>query len=114
LSYDWPGNVRELEHVISRAAIKALSHGAARSDIVTLGAELLDIDSVTVAEQHTALNNPVQYDATITLKQAVNQLQRHMIQQALAQHDGSWSHAARQLELDPSNLHKLAQRLGLK
>lgn len=114
LSYDWPGNVRELEHVISRASIKALSHGAARSDIVTLGAELLDIDSVTVAEQHTALNNPVQYDATITLKQAVNQLQRHMIQQALAQHDGSWSHAARQLELDPSNLHKLAQRLGLK
>jgi anaerobic nitric oxide reductase transcription regulator len=37
-----------------------------------------------------------------------------MIQQALAQHDGSWSQAARQLELDPSNLHKLAQRLGLK
>jgi anaerobic nitric oxide reductase transcription regulator len=114
LSYDWPGNVRELEHVISRAAIKALSHGAARSDIVTLGAELLDIDSVTVAEQHTALNNPVQYDATITLKQAVNQLQRQMIQQALTQHEGSWSQAARQLELDPSNLHKLAQRLGLK
>jgi anaerobic nitric oxide reductase transcription regulator len=114
LSYNWPGNVRELEHVISRAAIKALSHGAARSDIVTLGAELLDIDSVTVAEQHTALNNPVQYDATITLKQAVNQLQRQMIQQALTQHEGSWSQAARQLELDPSNLHKLAQRLGLK
>ncbi|SEH73679.1 anaerobic nitric oxide reductase transcription regulator [Rheinheimera pacifica] len=114
LSYDWPGNVRELEHVISRAAIKALSQGAARSDIVTLGAELLDIDSVALAEHHTALNNPVQHNAAITLKQAVNQLQRHMIHQALTQHEGSWSQAARQLELDPSNLHKLAQRLGLK
>lgn len=114
LSYDWPGNVRELEHVISRAAIKALSHGAARSDIVTLGAELLDIDSVAVAENHTALNPLLQQDVGIPLKQAVNQLQRQMIEQALAQHDGSWSQAARQLELDPSNLHKLAQRLGLK
>ena len=36
--YRWPGNVRELEHVISRAAIKAVSHGASRNEIVTLGA----------------------------------------------------------------------------
>ncbi|NRQ42096.1 nitric oxide reductase transcriptional regulator NorR [Rheinheimera sp. YQF-2] len=114
LSYDWPGNVRELEHVISRAAIKALSQGAARSDIVTLGAELLDIDSVAPAQNHIVLNSPLLQDTAITLKQAVSQLQRQMIQQALTQHAGSWSQAARQLELDPSNLHKLAQRLGLK
>lgn len=113
LSYDWPGNVRELEHVISRAAIKALSQGASRSDIVTLEAALLDIDTVPAAIVHSEMHGSAAING-IALKQAVNQLQRQMIQQALKQHDGSWSQAARQLELDPSNLHKLAQRLGLK
>jgi anaerobic nitric oxide reductase transcription regulator len=28
LAYAWPGNVRELEHVIGRAALKAVSRGA--------------------------------------------------------------------------------------
>jgi anaerobic nitric oxide reductase transcription regulator len=113
LSYDWPGNVRELEHVISRAAIKALSHGASRTDIVTLEAAWLDLDTVPAAIQHNEANAVLELSA-IPLKQAVNQLQRQMIQQAIARHSGSWSQAARQLELDPSNLHKLAQRLGLK
>lgn len=36
LAYAWPGNVCELEHVISRAVIKALSHGARRDEIITL------------------------------------------------------------------------------
>lgn len=53
-SYDWPGNVRELEHVISRAALKALSRGAARSDIVTLDAGLLDLDAPRIPAQETS------------------------------------------------------------
>lgn len=113
LSYTWPGNVRELEHVISRAAIKALSQGASRSDIVTIATELLDIEAgPTLVGEHEAINKEVV--AGVPLKQAVNQLQRRMIEQALACSGGSWSQAARQLELDASNLHKLAQRLGLK
>src|SRR5690606_21203162 len=44
LAYPWPGNVRELEHVISRAALKMLSRGATRDQILTLPAELLDLD----------------------------------------------------------------------
>ncbi|MDR2851647.1 MAG: nitric oxide reductase transcriptional regulator NorR [Burkholderiaceae bacterium] len=43
-AYPWPGNVRELEHVISRAALKAVSRGARRTDIVTLETALLDLD----------------------------------------------------------------------
>lgn len=113
LRYDWPGNVRELEHVISRAAIKALSQGANRNDIVTLEATMLDLDTTPLSIPHSEALAPVPR-GSIALKQAVNQLQRQLIQQALAQQNGSWSQAARQLELDPSNLHKLAQRLGLK
>ena len=33
---------------------------------------------------------------------------------ALAQHGGNWAQAARALEVDASNLHKLARRLGIK
>lgn len=115
LHYHWPGNVRELEHVISRASIKALSQGAARSDIVTLAAELLDIDSSAIvqAANTTELSAPV-LSAGLNLKMAVQQLQRTMIEQALSQCAGSWAQAARALDVDPSNLHKLAQRLGMK
>src|SRR5690606_31496388 len=54
-TYDWPGNVRELEHVISRAALKAVSKGAARTDLVSLTPDLLDLDSISAvpASVHT-------------------------------------------------------------
>src|SRR5690606_7571444 len=42
--YRWPGNVRELEHAISRAALKIMSRGVDRNDIVTLPVDLLDLD----------------------------------------------------------------------
>lgn len=108
--YSWPGNIRELEHVISRAAIKALSLGAQRSDIVTLQPELLDLPQAQPAK--IALPNdllPAQ-----GLKHAVNQIQRQLIEQALQQHEQCWSDAAKALKIDASNLHKLAQRLGMK
>ncbi|PTU74679.1 nitric oxide reductase transcriptional regulator NorR [Pseudomonas mangrovi] len=112
LAYSWPGNVRELEHVISRAALKLLSRGASRSEILTLEAELLDLDSVAPARPRAA---PAAASGTApTLREAVDDCQRECIHQALQQADGNWASAARLLEVDPSNLHKLARRLGLK
>ena len=110
LGYNWPGNIRELEHVISRAAIKALSQGAQRSDIVILQPELLDLPQTIRAPLSPA---PAILPAQV-LKEAVNQYQQQLILQALQQHQQCWSKAARALQLDASNLHKLAQRLGLK
>ena len=40
--------------------------------------------------------------------------QRQAIEAALARHHGQWARAARELEIDASNLHKLAKRLGMK
>ena len=111
--YRWPGNVRELEHVISRAALKAVSRGAARTDIVTLAPELLDLDEAALPAPAPADAPPATAPAG-TLRETVDACQRQAIRQALAAHDGHWAGAARALGLDASNLHKLARRLGLK
>jgi anaerobic nitric oxide reductase transcription regulator len=114
--YRWPGNVRELEHVISRAAIKAVSHGASRNEIVTLGAKLLDLSDgdMPPATMDAAADTPASTDSAPSLRDAVDACQRQAIRRALAQHQGNWAVAARALDVDPSNLHKLARRLGLK
>ncbi|MDW5375621.1 nitric oxide reductase transcriptional regulator NorR [Halomonas sp. HP20-15] len=110
--YDWPGNVRELEHVISRAAIKALSQGARREDIVTLEPELLDLP--LAAAQPIASAEPFQDAPVEALHYSVARTQRQVIHRALERAGGNWSAAARLLEVDSSNLHKLARRLGIK
>ena len=111
--YRWPGNVRELEHVISRAALKAVIRGADRKQIMTLEPDMLDLDGVempAMAEKapETASGEPA------TMQQIVEASQRQAIRQALSQHQGNWAASARKLGLDASNLHKLAKRVGLK
>ena len=114
--YRWPGNVRELEHVISRAALKALSRGARRSDIVTLDADLLDLDAGAPQQAAGAEAGAEvrEMPPQLSLREAVEACQRDCIRAALQQHGGNWAQAARALDLDASNLHKLARRLGLK
>ncbi|GAA3985343.1 nitric oxide reductase transcriptional regulator NorR [Comamonas faecalis] len=122
--YRWPGNVRELEHVISRATLKSLSRGANPHAIITLEAALLDLDPVDTAPATPALE-PASARAEAaaasappplasTLRDAVDSCQRQAITAALDLHQGNWSQAAQRLDVDPSNLHKLARRLGLK
>jgi len=116
LSYAWPGNVRELEHVISRAALKALTHGAKRHEIVSLEADWLDIENHQENPQKTAraaAPTAALSAGDMSLNDAVNACQREVIRAALARH-GSWANTARALGVDPSNLHKLAKKLGLK
>ena len=48
------------------------------------------------------------------LGEAVDDYQRKKILQALSLSGENWASAARILEVDPSNLHKLARRLRLK
>ncbi|WP_313082735.1 nitric oxide reductase transcriptional regulator NorR [Pulveribacter sp.] len=122
--YPWPGNVRELEHVVSRAALKALSRGVDANAIVTLEPALLDLDALGVAAPALQVPEaapapgpagaPLGEEGPATLREAVDACQRRAIAQALDRHAGNWSQAARTLEVDASNLHKLARRLGLK
>jgi anaerobic nitric oxide reductase transcription regulator len=117
LAYTWPGNVRELEHVISRAALKQLSRGASRSLIMTLEPQVLDLDvNASGSTAHATLEqSPEVADVPFQpLNEAVDTCQRQAILKALERCGQNWAGAARLLEVDPSNLHKLARRLGLK
>src|SRR5690606_30528417 len=103
------------EHVISRAALKAISRGADRRDIITLEAALLDLDTLPALGMAPAQQTPISGDipASLPLRQQVELLQRRAIDQALRQHSHNQAAAARALGLDASNLRKLMQRLGL-
>ncbi len=63
----------------------------------------------SVAAAHGRTSHPAS-----TLRAAVDECQRQCIQAALARHGGNWAGAARELDIDASNLHKLARRLALK
>lgn len=126
LAYSWPGNVRELEHVISRAALKSLAKQTQANSWIQLEAEELDLHPLTsqaanpVAETDNPNSQPTfnhsveQEMLNLPLKTQVEICQKNAITAALTAHQHNWTLAAKQLQLDPSNLHKLAKRLGLK
>ncbi|CAD5108996.1 nitric oxide reductase transcriptional regulator NorR [Zestomonas carbonaria] len=111
LGYDWPGNVRELEHVISRAALKVLSQAESRTALLSIEAPWLGLELPAIQRQHSPQVSPETMPEP--MQQALERYQRELIQAALARHDGKWAAAARDLQMDPSNLRKLARRLSL-
>ena len=105
--------MRELEHLIGRAALRALAEQPQRPRILTLHATHLGLPAPASALATDAPAVRTQ-TTTTTLNQAVADLQRHMIEQSLTQHAGNWAAAARQLGLDRANLHRLGVRLGVR
>ena len=111
-AYDWPGNVRELEHLLMRASLKAAREQPQRP---LIRAEHLELRAhpplaTTPATQPTQ----VMLDPALGLRETVERLERQLIEQALRQHEGNWSAAARELRLDRANLNRLAKRLGVQ
>ena len=108
--------MRELEHVISRAAIKAVSRGANRNHIVTLEASLLDLSGADLRPLAPAPDAPPATTPDGVLPACATPWTPASASTSgwRCKHDGNWAAAARVLEVDPSNLHKLARRLGLK
>jgi two-component system NtrC family response regulator len=92
-NHPWPGNVRELENRVRRAVIMADSNRVTPADL-----ELAD---------------PVP-EPILTLKEARDQIERQMVERALARHNDKISPAAAELGVSRPTLYELMERLGLK
>lgn len=111
LEYSWPGNVRELEHLLSRAALRAVAQQGRGQRWLTIDLDELGLTSTTPAS--TPQPSP-DLPAGITLREATDRFQRQWLQRALAEHDGNLAAVARVAGVDRSNLLRLLKRLGLR
>ncbi|HHG8775197.1 TPA: nitric oxide reductase transcriptional regulator NorR [Raoultella planticola] len=107
--WPWPGNVRELEHAIHRAVVLARATQAG-NDVRLEPAHFQFAGDVPERPAAT----PVAPLRAFNLRAATEAFQREAIARALADNQRNWAAAARALELDVANLHRLAKRLGLK
>jgi anaerobic nitric oxide reductase transcription regulator len=112
---DWPGNVRELENVVARAVLRAGADArrTGDTDVVTIGPSHLDVSaSDAPAAPARAIESP---DGDVRpFREQVAAFERRVILDAVRRSGGNWSAAARSLGMHRSNLHHLAERLGLR
>jgi DNA-binding NtrC family response regulator/tetratricopeptide (TPR) repeat protein len=101
----WPGNVRQLRNEIQRAVAMSAPGGL-------VGPEHLSPEFSALAEQPVPSPRAISRTAA-SLSQAVEQLEREMIQETLARSDGNISEAARSLGLTRRGLYLKMRRLGL-
>jgi transcriptional regulator with PAS, ATPase and Fis domain len=98
--YDWPGNVRELQNIIERLMVINDEPIIKKTDIVnTLG--------------KGALFSGIIDNSNLNLKEAVNSLEKDIIEKALKKY-GSTYKAAAVLGIDQSTVVKKAKVLGIK
>jgi len=92
--YSWPGNVRELQNRVKRGVI------------MTDGSRLTGKDLELGQEQDVA-------SSATSLKQAREQVEREMIQQALKKNSGRITSAAADLGISRPTLYELMEKLGI-
>ena len=109
----WPGNVRELENVVYRAVLRATGRVAQGQPVIVNVSDVADGPQAT-EEQPASRTQPSPLASGLTLREAVQDYQRSLIQQALKDAKGNWAAAARSLGMHRSNLYHLAKRLGLR
>jgi len=94
LAHPWPGNVRELDHVLERAVLMARGPALEAGD---LGLKLSGSGAGAPGLEQMTLD----------------EVERVLIQKALARHGGNVSEAARTLGLSRSALYRRLERHGL-
>ena len=91
--FPWPGNIRELDHAIERAVLMAQGKTIKVSD---LGLRAVSEDGVGTLEDMN-----------------LDEVERLLIQKALARYNGNVSHAAKALGLSRSALYRRLERYRL-
>lgn len=118
LAYDWPGNVRELEHLINRAALRALSEQGRAARWVAIDPVHLDLGELgrgftPLMASGAEVLAPLDMVDGEGLRAATDAFQRRWIESVLTKHGGAMAAAAREAGMDRSNFHRLAVRLGV-
>ena len=102
LRYDWPGNVRELRNTVENLVVSAISTVISWEDLPT-----------RIARLGRTVPTRTDMPGGISMKAAVEALQREMIQAAVAR-EGSLRKAAAAMEMDATTLCRLAKKLGVE
>ncbi|HEY2295770.1 MAG TPA: sigma 54-interacting transcriptional regulator [Thermoanaerobaculia bacterium] len=96
--YDWPGNVRELGNAVERAVVLGADDTIRPEDLPE-----------TLLETAPAADLP-----TTRFHDALNDLKRRLIVEAVRENGGVITKAAERLGLHPNHLHRLITTLGLR
>ncbi|MGH8629198.1 MAG: sigma 54-interacting transcriptional regulator, partial [Burkholderiales bacterium] len=104
--YTWPGNVRELENCVERAVLLARNAHIVKSD---LPAQVLEALGPSKGQPLLA-GSP---GRPFTLKAALAEPERRVIQAALETHNWNRSLTARALDINRTTLYKKMRRYGL-
>jgi len=114
LRQTWPGNVRELQHVISRAALRAVADSKRTGRWISVEPYHLGDGAASGLQPGGTPSEPsFALSRDTTLRDATEEFQRRWLSALLARHGGVASAAAREAGLDRSNFHRLLRRLGL-
>ncbi len=99
LTHNWPGNVRELDHAMERAVLLAAGDTICAADL-GLGADLAS--AATTAGGGMALE-----------EMSLEEVEKFLIQKAMARHGGKANAAAEALGLSRSAFYRRLQQYGL-
>lgn len=114
LRYNWPGNIRELENIISRSVLKASAAYGDAETIVLQPDHLAGDIGTPISTSHPSERKGSVQKGKISLREELKRHQVELIHSALQRNNGNWAAAARDLDMNRSNLHNLATRLGIR
>ena len=103
-AYDWPGNIRQMENLISQIVI------------TNAGRELTQEMLPDPVRQAMPVAAPLVSPAgVVSLRRipSIEQMERHLILEALEQTQGAVAQAAELLELSPATLYRKIKKFGL-
>ncbi len=101
--YDWPGNVRELRNAVERAVV-----------LRTVDDLQADASPESLPDGGAGLRVDLDVPFGQAKERLVAEFERQYITALLAWSGGNISRAARRASMDRMNLHRLAQRYGLR
>ena len=115
----WSGNVRQLEHAIERARERALLRDSEAAELLPEHFTPRDIDGATIEAALATASSPPQPLSTRWQKvhadrATLEELEKDVLRQALAEAGGVVAHAARALGIARTTLASRLEALGIR